>query len=82
MVFLDASLWRSLGLVILAARAHGIAAIDGVALDLEDDEAFRWACEQARNMGYDGKTLIHPKTIDVANEVRRCCAMSAQRTRH
>jgi citrate lyase subunit beta/citryl-CoA lyase len=60
---------RSLGLVILAARAHGIAAIDGVALDLEDDEAFRWACEQARNMGYDGKTLIHPKTIDVANEV-------------
>lgn len=61
----------SLGFVILAARANGIAAIDGVALDLGDDDAFRLACEQARDMGFDGKTLVHPKTIEVANEVRQ-----------
>lgn len=60
----------SLGYCVLAARAHGVAVIDGVALDLADDEGFRMACVQGRDMGFDGKTLIHPKTVAVANEVR------------
>lgn len=59
----------SLGLCVLAARAAGIAILDGVHLDLNDDAGFRRACEQGRALGFDGKTLIHPKTIDVANEV-------------
>lgn len=59
----------SLGLVVLAARAAGVAALDGVHLDLADDEGFAAACLQGRQMGFDGKTLIHPKTIAEANRV-------------
>jgi len=61
-------LLTSLGLCVLAARAHGKAALDGVHLDLEDDEGFRAACGQARDMGFDGKTLIHPSQIAGAND--------------
>jgi citrate lyase subunit beta/citryl-CoA lyase len=57
----------SLNLVVLAARAYGLAAIDGVHLDLGDEEGFACACRQGRELGFDGKTLIHPKTIDEAN---------------
>lgn len=57
----------SLELCVLAARAYGLAALDGVHLDLNDDEGFAYACAQAAALGFDGKTLIHPKTIDVAN---------------
>ena len=53
----------SLGLCVLAARTHGLAALDGVHLDLDDEAGFAAACRQAREMGFDGKTLIHPKTI-------------------
>ncbi len=59
----------SLSLCLLAARAHDIAIVDGVHLDLADDEGFAYSCRQGLEMGFDGKTLIHPKTIDVANEV-------------
>jgi citrate lyase subunit beta/citryl-CoA lyase len=59
----------SLGLCVLAARAHGLAALDGVHLDLDDEAGFAGACRQAREMGFDGKTLIHPKTIALANEI-------------
>ena len=58
----------SLGLCLLAARAHGIAILDGVHLDLADDEGFAYSCQQGVELGFDGKTLIHPKTIAVANE--------------
>ena len=58
----------SLGLCVLAARAHGLAALDGVHLDLDDEAGFRAACRQAAAMGFDGKTLIHPKTIAAAND--------------
>ncbi|MDP2698958.1 CoA ester lyase [Thalassospira sp.] len=57
----------SLGLCLLAARAYGLAILDGVHLDLADDAGFARACQQGRELGFDGKTLIHPKTIDVAN---------------
>jgi citrate lyase subunit beta/citryl-CoA lyase len=59
----------SLSLCLLAARAHGLAILDGVYLDLSDDEGFRASCKQGLELGFDGKTLIHPKTVDVANEV-------------
>ena len=61
------SLITSLSLAILAARAHGLAALDGVHLDLADDEGFAAACRQGRELGFDGKTLIHPKQIAAAN---------------
>ena len=59
----------SLSLCVLAARAYGLAALDGVHLDLADDEGFRAVCVQGRELGFDGKTLIHPKTVAVANEI-------------
>ena len=43
--------------------------LDGVHLNLEDDEGFTYACHQAADMGFDGKTLIHPKTIATANAI-------------
>jgi citrate lyase subunit beta / citryl-CoA lyase len=57
----------SLGLCLLAARAYGLAILDGVHLDLDDDAGFDIACHQGAEMGFDGKTLIHPKTIAAAN---------------
>jgi citrate lyase subunit beta/citryl-CoA lyase len=59
----------SLGLCLLAARAYGLAILDGVHLDLADDEGFAHACRQGKELGFDGKTLIHPKTIAKANEI-------------
>ncbi len=61
-------LLASLGLAILAARANRIAAIDGVHLDLDDEAGLARACRQGRELGFDGKTLIHPKQIAAANE--------------
>jgi citrate lyase subunit beta / citryl-CoA lyase len=59
----------ALGLLVLAARAHGLAALDGVHLDLADDAGLEAACRQGRDLGFDGKTLVHPRTIDVANRI-------------
>ncbi len=60
-------LLTSLGLCVLAARAHGLTALDGVHLDLGDDAGFEAACRQARDLGFDGKTLVHPKQLATAN---------------
>ncbi len=54
--------------VIAAARAFGLAAIDGVFNDFHDAEGLRAECRQGRKMGFDGKTLIHPSQIAAANE--------------
>ena len=51
----------SFGLIVLAARACGVAALDGVHLDLADDAGFAESCAQGRRLGFDGKTLIHPQ---------------------
>ena len=56
-----------LGLCLLAARAHGLAILDGVHLDLADDEGFAAACRQGAELGFDGKTLIHPRQIGPCN---------------
>jgi len=58
----------ALGLSLLAARAYGLAALDGVFLDLEDEGGLEAACRQGRQLGFDGKTLIHPKQIAAAND--------------
>ncbi len=57
----------SFGLVLLAARAYGKAALDGVHLNLSNDEEFAAHCRQAADMGFDGKTVIHPKQLEPAN---------------
>jgi citrate lyase subunit beta/citryl-CoA lyase len=59
----------SLSLCILAARAEGLAILDGVYLDLQDTEGFRNACIQALELGFDGKTLIHPSQVEPTNDV-------------
>lgn len=58
----------SLSMCILAARAAGISVLDGVHLDLSDADGFATACRQGRELGFDGKTLIHPKQLAAANE--------------
>ncbi|NDA46200.1 MAG: CoA ester lyase [Alphaproteobacteria bacterium] len=54
---------------ILAARAYGVDILDGVFGDIQDQDGFRTECEQGRDMGMDGKTLIHPGQIGPCNEV-------------
>jgi citrate lyase subunit beta/citryl-CoA lyase len=59
----------SLGQCLLAARAYGIAILDGVYLDLADAEGFKASCVQGVELGFDGKTLIHPSQVEPCNEV-------------
>ncbi|MFL4468611.1 CoA ester lyase [Tateyamaria armeniaca] len=56
-----------LGLCLLAAKAHGLAIIDGVYNAFKDEAGLAAECAQGRDMGFDGKTLIHPAQIDIAN---------------
>lgn len=60
---------HALQTVVLAARAAGIAAFDGVYNRLEDDDGLAEECRQGRAFGYDGKSLIHPSQIDTANRL-------------
>jgi citrate lyase subunit beta/citryl-CoA lyase len=55
--------------VVLAARAAKVKALDQVVLDLKDDALFRRDGTLGRNLGYDGKMCIHPRQVDLANEV-------------
>jgi citrate lyase subunit beta/citryl-CoA lyase len=59
----------SLGLSLLAARAHGLAIVDGVHLALDDEAGLEHACRHGVELGFDGKTLIHPKQIATANRL-------------
>ncbi len=59
----------ALGLCVLAARAYKLSILDGVYNAIGDIEHLRLSCVQGREMGFDGKTLIHPAQIAVANEV-------------
>lgn len=56
-----------LQLCLLAARSEGIVAVDGVYNAFKDDEGLKAECEQGRDMGFDGKTLIHPAQLAIAN---------------
>jgi citrate lyase subunit beta/citryl-CoA lyase len=57
----------ALSFVVLAARAHGLFVLDGVHLDLDDAAGLERACAQGRDLGFDGKTLVHPSQIEAAN---------------
>jgi len=59
----------ALGLGMLAARAHGLTILDGVYNDIQDTEGFRAVCQQGLEMGFDGKTLIHPTQVEPCNEI-------------
>jgi citrate lyase beta subunit len=62
-------LLTALGIAMLAARAHGLAILDGVYNDIRDIEGFRAVCRQGVDLGFDGKTLIHPSQVEPCNEI-------------
>lgn len=64
-----AAFQMSLNLTLLAARAHGLIALDGVYNDIGNPDGLRTECVQGLEMGFDGKTLIHPSQIEPANAV-------------
>ena len=58
-----------LSMTVLAARAYGLDVVDGVYNDFKNEAGFRTECEQGRDLGMDGKTLIHPSQVATCNEV-------------
>ncbi len=62
-------LMTALQMCLMAARVAGIVAVDGVYNAFKDDDGLRAECEQGRDMGFDGKSLIHPAQLAIANEV-------------
>jgi citrate lyase subunit beta / citryl-CoA lyase len=58
-----------LATALLAARGAGVAILDGVYNDIKDADGFRAECVQGAEMGFDGKTLIHPSQVEPANDV-------------
>jgi citrate lyase subunit beta/citryl-CoA lyase len=64
-----AGLSHSLQRVVLAARAHGVAAFDGVYNRLDDEAGLAEQCLEGRAYGFDGKSLIHPSQIETANRL-------------
>jgi len=61
------ALLYALSRTVAAARAYGLGALDGVTPGFDDLDAFQQVCLQGRELGFDGKTLIHPRQIDPAN---------------
>ncbi len=59
----------ALQLSVAAARAYGLTAIDGVYNDIKNEDGFRAECEQGRDLGFDGKTLIHPSQLEDCNRI-------------
>ncbi len=64
-----APLLTALSLGVTAARAHGLTILDGVFNEIADTEGYARQCRQGADYGFDGKTLIHPSQIAVANQV-------------
>jgi citrate lyase subunit beta / citryl-CoA lyase len=55
--------------ILAAGRAYDLAVIDGTHIDLDDMDGFYVECQQGRDLGMDGKSLIHPKQVSLANEI-------------
>jgi citrate lyase subunit beta/citryl-CoA lyase len=53
---------------VLTARAHGLDVIDGVFTQLDDEEGFSAECQQAYELGFDGKSLVHPRQVGPCNQ--------------
>lgn len=66
---------------IMAARAYGVEILDGPYSGIGDAEGFAKECIQGRDMGFDGKTLIHPSQIEAANEIYTPPAAEVERSR-
>ena len=64
-----ANILPALTMAVLAARTHDLIVLDSVYNQFKDIEGFAAECAQARNMGCDGKSLIHPSQVDIANGV-------------
>jgi len=64
-----APMMTALQICVLAARAHGVTCIDGVYNAFKDDAGLHRECEQGRDLGFDGKSLIHPAQVEIANNV-------------
>lgn len=62
-------LMTSLQIALLAARAHGVICVDGVYNAFKDEDGLRQECQQGLDLGMDGKSLIHPAQVAVANAV-------------
>lgn len=58
----------SLSLVVLAARAYGRAVVDGITSDFKNMHSFEYACRLGRDMGFDGKSLVHPAQLAYSND--------------
>ncbi|MFC4452991.1 CoA ester lyase [Deinococcus sonorensis] len=71
----------ALSAVVLAARAHGLLTLDAVWNDLKDPEGFLVSCVQGRDLGFDGRTLIHPSQLEGANRVYGVSDEEAQAAR-
>jgi citrate lyase subunit beta / citryl-CoA lyase len=74
-------LLTGLGLSLLAARATGRAILDGVYNDVKNTDGFLAECQQGREMGFDGKTLIHPGQVDGANSAFAPCDQAVEDAR-
>ena len=59
----------ALGSIILTAKAHNVITLDGVFNGISDEDGLCSEAKEGKNMGYDGKTLIHPNQIDITNTV-------------
>jgi citrate lyase subunit beta / citryl-CoA lyase len=59
----------ALGLAVAAARAHNLIILDGVYNAIDDDAGLEAICEQGVDFGFDGKTLIHPRQVEICNRV-------------
>ena len=64
-----AGLLYALGSIILTAKAHNVITLDGVFNGISDEDGLSSEAKEGKNMGYDGKTLIHPNQIDITNTV-------------
>ncbi len=71
----------SLSHCLLAARAHGLAIVDGVHLDMRDMTDYEYACRMSRDLGFDGKTVIHPDQVAYANDAFTPRPASIERAR-
>jgi citrate lyase subunit beta/citryl-CoA lyase len=81
MIIGTADLSKDLHCAHLAARAYGLFILDGVHVDLDDEAGYAAACQQGRALGFDGKTLIHPKQVAGANAAFAPSAAELERAR-